>query len=122
MTLHIKNISAAQISLGGLTPSWLGPNEEVDLDVANTRAEIANQGVVAEALDANPSVLQVITDTYPIDYTDPGNESACIFSGVSVSDVQDIHASPVDEIKMIDQGTNAVVTVTVVNGVLIVTP
>jgi len=57
-----------------------------------------------------------------LDYEDPNNRSAAVFSGVSVSDVQDIQASPVTEIKMVDQGTQNVVTVTVVNGVLTVTP
>ena len=122
MTLLVRNVSTSDFSLGSLTPSWLRPNEEVDLDLGNSRSEIAAQGVVAAALDANPAQLLIITDTYPVDYEDPANESACIFSGVSVSDVQDIQASPVEEIKMIDQGTNAVVTVTVVNGVLVVTP
>lgn len=122
MTLLVRNVTTSDFSLGSLTPSWLGPNEEVDLDLGNSRSEIAAQGVVAAALDANPAQLLIITDTYPIDYTDPGNESACIFSGVSVSDVQDIQASPVAEIQMVDQGTGNVVTVTVVNGVLTVTP
>lgn len=122
MTLRIRNVGAVQFSLGGLTPSWLEPGEETDLDTANSRAEIAAQGVIAEALDADPSVLTVLEDTYPLDYEDIGNRSAAIFSGVSVSDVQDIRRSPVLSFQMIDQGTNSVVTITVVNGVLTVTP
>jgi len=122
MTLRVRNVSTARFGLGSLTPSFLEPGQETDLDVGNSRAEIAMQGIVAKALDADPALLQIIDDTYPLDYEDPNNRSAAVFSGVSVSDVKDIQASPVTEIKMVDQGTQNVVTVTVVNGVLTVTP